>query len=644
MGRLSRRPLSALIVAALLLQSMAVGPALAADATIDRTTTLSLSPERPGSVRAVVTFDVPTNVVSLTTTVPDSATVLETVGFEPDGPDGYTWDGTGADPRLTLRLAVNRTGAGLRAAAAQSGYEFVDVGPWAIVASPAMSTTWSYRGEKPTFQSSIAVDGEGVAGERMVYLGPSRTYTRSAAGQTVRLVVPSTADLAPSPDAVLDSLASASLHLRVGERDPRVTVIAAPTTVDWAAAGLAADADAWVLADRSLGVPDNIWLHEYVHTRAAFQTSPSARWATEATAEYYAALLSLEQDLIDFEAFRDHLALGTRRPYPAAVLSEPETWARGANYLKGALVYGSLDRRLRMATDGRVTGETLLARMNARREPIDHAALRAMVADLGTESTVDFVDRYVTTDAVPEPWTAGEHAAVFGQPVARMTVDPNLSFAIRGPYRDANASQPPILVPDETLVVEATVENVGEEAGSYSVSLAHNGTTVDTARGDLTPGESTTVSLRTTLESIGEHRLSVGPHGITVRVEEPATPAVQSLAVDPSTVRPGSRTTIRATVGNPAAKPAKGTLTPTVDGRPLAERVVRLAPGETRVVEWTVSPESTGRYVVRLAAVSATLSVSVEDRSTSTVRTRGLGVGVAAVALLIGALLVDRRS
>lgn len=655
-----RRVVVLVAVLALVIQPIAVGPVAAeSDETIVRTTTLSLTPEEPGTVEAVVSFDVPSSVSSLNTSVPERATVIETVGFERN-PDGtYTWERGDDGPVLTMAVSANQTGIGLRdvsrwrAETMESGYKFVDTGPWAIVAAPAMSTEWNYRGDEPGFESRLATDGEGVAGERMAFLGPASTHQRTAHGQTFTLVVPDRADLEEPPAAILDSLEQASGTLQVGERDPRVTVFAAPTTVDWAAMGMAGDADAWVQADNSLDDPNNVWLHEYVHTRTDYRPTEDARWTTEGIAEYYAAQLTLEQGLIGFDAFRDHLDRGNSDRYGSSVLSRPDTWTAGANYLKGALVFGGLDRRLRVETGSRYIAGDVLARMNAREDRVSHAFVVDTVEDLAGSETVAYVDRYVTTEEAPDMWTRQEHSAAFSLLPPRMIVDEDIQYEISGPYRDVTTDTSPILVPNETVTLVATVTNEGDVSGEYDLTFAIDGEPRETITGTLDGGESTTVRVNTTVDSIGKRLLTLGDTSTEIAVESPASPRVTDLSIDEQTISAGESVQVSITAINDADKPARGEIPIKVDGTTVSTWHAFLDRGETVTVTKSVSLEDPGEHEVTVDSHRITVTVepgtidagesspAVEPETPTNIP--GFTVGITVLAIVLAFAFATRR-
>lgn len=607
-----RRALVLVLVAALLVSSVAVAPAAGetTQPTIVRTMSFSLTPSEPGSVDVQVTYDIPSNVVSLSTTIPDGVTVESSSGFTAESGGNYSWDGRPQRPSLTFALPANRTGIGFKATEPSSGYEFVDPGPWAIVAIPPMSTAWSYHGDAPRLERRTRTATDGVAGTKMVYLGPSTEYRRTANGQTFTLVVPDRSSLAPDPNDVLDSLADASSRFRVGERDPSVLFIAAPTSVDWAAEGLASDADAWVKADRRLNDPNDVWLHEYVHTRTSFVPTTDAQWLTEASAEYYAALLTLQQGRITFTEFHDHLARGSRPPYESSIMTRPSTWYQGANYLKGGLVLGSLDRRMRLATGSSHPASDVIAAMNAHDGPVSYSFVRSTVVGYAGSDTARYLDTDATTRSAPEMWTREQHADAFDTNPPAMVVGTNATYGISGPYRTTSVSSPSRLVTGETLTVNTSVTNEGDVTGEYDVPLLVDGTPVARATGTLDGGATTAISLGTTFDSVGTHTVSVGEQSVTVTVDDPATPRVTGLSTNVTTIDPGGSVAVTVTADNPDDRPARGPIPIVVDGQTSATWTPTIDAGGSASTVRTLRFQGAGTHTIEAGDQRVTVTVS----------------------------------
>jgi hypothetical protein len=285
-------------------------------------------PDDPGNVSIELTYSVPDRVVSLRTTIPTNATVLATDGFDRRNATTYAWDERTERPSLTYRYEVNRTAHRTGPEGAHGSYLAADVGDWALFTRPTTPTEFEYTGDRPTFDRRSVIDGEGAAGEWLVYLGPERTFSRSEHNQTFDLVVPEAASMAESPREVLGGLTRAADSLNVGDRDETVFVVAAPTgEVPWAVRGyLSGDGYMWVEVGVKLSAPENVWYHEYIHTRQAFETAPDAAWLDEGIAAYYATRLTYEHQALSFGGFADQLAKGTGADYADVVLESPETW------------------------------------------------------------------------------------------------------------------------------------------------------------------------------------------------------------------------------------------------------------------------------------------------------------------------------
>jgi len=522
------------------------GTTQSVDDEIRMTTTLDRTPDRTGEITATVSFRIPGRVSELTARLPEGVGVTDTDGFERDTETAYEWDEQTDRPSVTFRVDADRLTDGEGPLAEDGRYLFADTEEWSLVRIPSVGLGWRYTGSPgPTVTRETAVDGDGAVGDRMAFLGPHEVKTHTAHGQTFRLVVPDAADLTESPDDIFDSLSHASDSLRVGDRDSDVLVVAAPTdAVDWGVRGLqVGESDMWIQDSERLDVATNVWIHEYVHTRQAAQRpAAETRWLTEATAIYYAALLTLEQDRIEFDQFRRVLEEGTVEPQSTAVLSQPDSWENNANYWKGSLVVGELDRQIRLETGSEASFETVFGSLNDHAESsVDDGTLtasdfeRSVTAaggdDVATEST-----RYTTTDATPTMWDAETHGEAFGQRPARFS----FMLADDDPIRisGSNGTKPlagtsGTLTVGETLIVDMVAQNVGGTVGSYELVFQVNESQT-TATGRLRPNETSTHQFNHTFSEPGQYTVTVGDEQWDIRVEEPET-ASESLPVDVET-------------------------------------------------------------------------------------------------------------
>lgn len=579
---------------------------------LNRTFVLSLTPETSGTVRVRLQFEVPDGVTSLSTTLSSGASVTDTEGFQHSGGDSYEWTQTTDTPSITYDLPVNQSYTRGREGAETTGQLYADAGEWAIAPAPRAGVSYSGTGPQPEITTGYEFTGSGVTGGDIVYLGDFTAYERTAAGQRLRLVVPAAAELHEEPKAVLDALAGASKTISFGLTDPEVVAIAAPTTVNWASTGLQRGAaDFWVLDDRRLDTANNVWVHEYAHTRQTYSPTAETRWSVEGMADYYAALVAYRQGHINYDQFRNHLNIG--RHHEDVILSEPDTWEGSlANYDKGALVLAALDRRIRLETDGEATVEDVIRRFNdstvSQEEFLD-----AVEATAGS-NVRDDAKRYTETDTAPETWTRQEHAAAFGDGRAAFDYEFTPPYDRSGPYRADQVDASPSVVVGESLDLRVAVENTGAATGDYRAALRVDGQTVATRQGTLDPGARERLRFNRTFSDAGEVTLTVGEATETVTVRQPASPRVSELDA-PKQARAGEPVELRATVENGANRPARGTVTLATGGQTLASEEILLGVGETATLTATTSFEA-GDHAVTAGDRERTIQVS-EKPSTS---------------------------
>lgn len=612
---------------------------------------LDLTPGDPGRIRVTHVFSVPEGVTSVETTVPEGATVRATEGFEGAGGRRYRWDGETARATITYTTRVNETVELGGPEGFEGRYLFADAGEWALVRRPQTSVNWAWQGTEPVgYVREATTVGPGYVGEAVVYMGRHRTHTRTAHGQRFRLVVPRRASLAESPDAVLDALADASDRLRVGDRDETVHVVAAPTTgVSWGVRGLQfGDAALWVRDEEQLGVPDNTWLHEYTHARQAFETRKTGRWLTEATATYYSSLLAFEGGHVRYDEFRDFLAFGARRPQSDAVLSAPATWDNAANYWKGALVVGALDRRIRLGTDRTRSFGTVFSRLNDRQEPVNGTAFAAAVRSVAGPDTAASASSLTTTGRVPETWTAAEHEAAFATPPARFTYRfggaGTETVRVTGPYRNVTLGGSSVTVyAGETVTATTTVRNAGGATAAYEQSFAVGAGVRETVSGRLGPGETATHTVTYMPQATGRHTLRFGTDAVEVRVFEPATASIANVTVDPLRLDGPGTTTVTVTVANEFGVPARRGVTVTRDGQSVASETVFLEPGARRTLSVPVELQSTGKHRIGVADAGSATAVVGDSGGGATGVGPGFGPLVALFGLVLAGLARRRR-
>jgi PGF-CTERM protein len=633
-----------------------------APANVTAVQELRLTPDEPGVVSVVQRYRVPDRVSSLKPQLPANASVTGTTGFSRGNGTVYEWDGNTSAPSVTFVMEVNETVDLSGPEGARGRYLFVDAGEWALFQRPAVPTSWSWSGPAPVgITRETRAAGEGYVGEWMAYLGGVATRERTAHGQRFQLVIPERATLTESPDAVLDSLAAAGDQMRVGDRDPVVNVFAAPTTtVRWGVRGLQyGDRDMWVRDAEPLATAENTWLHEYVHTRQGYEAAPSARWTNEAFATYYAALLALEQDRVDFAAFREALRPGTLRPQSDAILTEPRSWVNTANYLKGSLVAGDTDLRIRLATDGTRSLQAVFSAMNAHSGPVDARTVFESVGTVAGPEVRRAAVTYAGTERTPDLWSVRTHTEAFSSQPALVEVgiatEPG-TLSVSGPYRNVTRSGSELtLYTGETLAMTGAVSNAGGAAGGYDARFVVDGVVATSESGTVAPGERVTHRFERTFDEAGDYTLAVGGDRVTVEVYEPAPATVTALSANRTDLSEPGAVAFTATVASTHGVPTRGNVTLRGPDGPIIDRRVALGAGENRTVSGVTRLER-GEYEFTLGDAD-TLVVTVGNvgdggdgsgTESGDGGISGFGPGFGPVAGLVGllgalALLARRR-
>jgi hypothetical protein len=594
--RLRAVAFSVLLVCWLLAGSVAFAmPAAAATIEIDNTLAQT---DAKGEIDVGTQVTIPDGMVSMELTVPEGAEVYETNGFSQAGERTYEWTRSTNQPSVRYSLAANHTidrGSGEK-------YLYAVTDQWAVVRSPNIRLQW--RGVQSSTVTRNHVDGEGVAGNHIIYLGGYEEHTREAAGQQFRLAVSEYGEMRESPADVLDSLAHAAEHIEIGARDEEVQIIAVPSNVDWAATGVQrGDSDLWVRDNERLDTARNTWVHEYVHTRQDYDRTEETGWTIEGMADYYAALLTYEQGRIDFEEFQRKIERGSGSRYSDVRLTERETWeANRGNYEKGGLVFGHLDRRLRADAD--TTLHAAIAEFNQPGTALTQQRFLDSIESVGNADIRADAKRYTETTDVPPAWDREQHLAAFGGADIRYAFE---SYAISGPYRETGITEPR-LVTGETLETTVGIRNLGTERGEYTAEFHVNDEVVAEQSGTVAADGETMVTFQRRFETAGEYELSVGSATTTVTVEEPAGVSVTELTADPTTPEPEETVTLRATVESEADRPADDEVAFVVDGETVATERVRVADGSV-TVEATTSFETPGEHTVEVGVHSSTVSV-----------------------------------
>lgn len=554
------------VTAALLVLSGVAGPIAGAPVTdpaesasalrgaaiepVDRDTvevTRVLSREDPDTVRVTAEYRIGRDIERVESRLPEESTVVETDGFRviDDEVPTVVWTGGTDEASVEFLMPAERQNDRMQ------GTDFAATDDWALVRLPPMATTAQSRGEeRPQLVRSNEIDGPGVVGTRIAYLGPYDAYTAHGERESIRLVVPSAAEMAESPGDVLRALSRTSELFDVGAPGS-VTVFVAPDPIR--EGGLAYRHDAWVSDDQELATSDSMWLHEYVHTRQSYRTTEETKWLIEAEAVYYATLFAWKLGLIEFDDVRERLEAG--REHPDVVLADESTWAgTTADYERGALTVAALDAELRRTSDGEATYQDVLRGTNARSGPVDHATYRSEVQKASSQRFD--ADRFLTAHVEGD-----QQPAVPNDPYL-YSVDSDADLRVDA----ANDGAPP----GGTVSLAITIENGGPDTSitpgfeldapdGWEVVAVEDATRVPD-RGwrttHLESGESRTVVVDVAVPedaAVGDHDLTVeaydvGGNGATAR-ETVAVGTPPTVSIDaPRTVAAGQPTSMEASV------------------------------------------------------------------------------------------------
>ena len=598
--------------------AVATGPQAQTENSIDITHEFRLTPGEPGQIDVQWTFEIPDSVPRLNTTLPAGAMESRLNGF--DRKSGtLVWEEdqqSTRTPSVTFTLAVNET-------TDDGDPKYVDTGDWALIKRPPLAEVgYSYYknpGEPSVTRTNVTA-GSGVVANAMVYMGEYEMTNRSDHGQQFRLVVPEAATLTEEKSDIFDTVTRASNDLRVGDRDATVTMFAAPTSVPWGVAGLQRGDNAfYTVANLSVDDPNNTWLHEYVHTRQEFNATEETRWFSEASAEYYAAQLTLQQERIDFDAFSDSMSVGADRRYDDVVLANPDSWTDNANYDKGGLVAGDLDRRIRLASDSSASLQTVFQRYNSRSSKTSQQVFIGYFETAGGNNVADTAQRFTETTDGPEMWSKRQHNDAFGDLPAQFSYTfPEVGSAdlrVRGPYRNGTAPEDG-LVAGETLVADIAVENVGGSTGSYDLTVTRDGVPVANRAGTADAGEQVTEPVAINFSTAGTYRLSTGSDTLGVEVEEPASPTVADVFANRTTIEGSGGVSVTAVVTNDENRPAAGVVTVRRGTTTLVEREVALDSGESTDIVAAATLTEPGTSV--FTAGNESVEVTVEEAQTPT--------------------------
>lgn len=292
--------------------------------------------------------------------------------------------------------------------------------PSLLAGTPELTTTdirQVYRRTHPDIlddgQRTHGFGGEGYANEDFAFAGPHELASETVGETTITVVVSDIVGDTVAIDETLERHGAAEEFLGgTGLRKTEKGIFVVPDRPNLV--GRAVGGSYYVTeAAWSLDEIDNSPLHEFAHTIFGTFGSGKLIWFTEAVAQYYGQLLSLNLGFGHIEEFLS--AVEVRGAMSDSVLTDTETVrTTRADYYKGAHVLAALDGEIRDRTDHDRTLLDVFEQENTAIHSYD-GFQQAVVEVSGDSEMADWLDEYVTTAALPELRREREYFTLPGQ-------------------------------------------------------------------------------------------------------------------------------------------------------------------------------------------------------------------------------------
>ena len=324
---------------------------------------------------------------------PDGFEITSQNGFNQDD-NRINWDEATQTPSFTYRTNTSQSG--------RHGLESTSDDKWAFITGTHLTFpfNYTYRGSEPKWQEEISLNGEGYAGPSIGFMGKASTFDSD--DNSIRLILPDAATEVDDPSRIVTTLNESRDVLRVGNEPQHLNVFVAPTPIRRGGlspyARISGETDIWVNEEMSLLSSNNVWIHEFTHSRQQFDLDSDMQWFVEGSAEYYATLISLYQNHISFEQFHRTITI----EQASGALSNQGAWTANTPYNQGGHFLAALDGRIRTDTNHSSSLVDIFAQMNLYNKSISSSEFQRMVVDeTGNESLSDWIHRYTTTDEIP---------------------------------------------------------------------------------------------------------------------------------------------------------------------------------------------------------------------------------------------------
>lgn len=335
--------------------------------------------------------------------------VVELNGFQQEDDNTYAWDQTTSQPSIVAHIPENRSTSTI------PGYEYAATDDWWLSGWVRTNLRWTSPADADQIKRRVFVQSDGensISGRMMVYVGDHETESFQSSREEFTLVDTAFAHPEQSNDEIKSALTDASNMFDGGGDDEPVTVFVVTDPIRGGGLTAGQSSDFWI-HEQSLAPGKTTLLHEYVHSRQTAPRGDAIKWTTEGEPQFYEFLLGLKQGAIDYHDFHESLG-GADETYSDAVLSQPDTWeGTDANYDLGALTIAVLDEKIRDASGGSGSYETVFREKNSLSvgDELSADTFDAMITDAAGSSLDGFLDDAVYSTppslAVPSPRTYG---------------------------------------------------------------------------------------------------------------------------------------------------------------------------------------------------------------------------------------------
>jgi hypothetical protein len=180
----------------------------------------------------------------------------------------------------------------------------------------------------------------------------------------------------------------------------------------------------------------------------------------------------------------------------------------------------------------------------------------------------------------------------------------------------------------QPITISANVTNVGEEAGSYSVTLTINDVVKETKTIQLLGGEYKIVDFTVTESAEGNYFVKIGGLNVTFSISAappPSTWRMSGLFVSPYEAWVNDVVTISVNVTNTGDNAGSYSLAFKVNDEVRQIKTVQLSAGETKTVKANVTESSEGVYSVNVGGLAGTFYIVPTGKHTLKVLTQYSG-------------------